>query len=288
MSHLKEQYAELIGMAKLHLLQEYSPQQLVSATSEGHAFFQKYLIAPPVQTKSTPVAKTAPSPKAAPPTQTISTPVPQQQKKELASPPSPPSAPAVAPTPASHKPETPSASNKTSLFSLNPLGAPPSADFKEIQHLIGNHLTGYTTTTSIPSDQAARQINMAWKQGKRTPSVILLSFNEGEKERLFLYNVAQAISLSIAPAEVISAQRIEQNNKWDAMIKSEGLRLVIASDYAIHTMPGLMKHFKEQQKQGKHFLGSIPFLLLSDLSLYMKEPKLKPLLWRAICAEFVK
>ncbi len=70
------------------------------------------------------------------------------------------------------------------------------------------------------------------------------------------------------------------------MTQSPDLRLVIASDYDLYLQPELMKVYREAPQQGKHYLNKTPLLLLSDLSLYLKEPQLKSLLWRAICNEF--
>lgn len=308
MTNLKEHYAELIEMMKHHLLKEYSSQQLVSATPEGYVFFQKKLaplIPTPVQVKSLPPLKSGlksipisigtQQPVSHPQMEnslvdsakgTVGEPSPMVDKKKEFTQTLAQSSSVIDESSIPNINQEIVPSKKASLFCLNPLGKPESVDFKEIDQLVASHFSEYISTASIPSDQAARQVNMAWSQGKRVPGVILLSFNEGERERIFLHNISLAISSSIIPAEVISAQKIEQGNGWDSLIKSEGLRLIIASDYAIHTLPGLMKHFREPQKQGKHRLGSVPFLLLSDLSLYLKEPKLKPILWRAICTEF--
>jgi hypothetical protein len=282
MTNTKQRYAELIEMVKHHLLKEYSAEQLVSATPEGSIFFQKKSPSS-VMTKPIPslnLETTAESRKKVQHFESESFSVGATHAQQVKAIPVAIDIPIV-----NH--ETTS-SKKPLLFCLNPLNKPESTDFKEINQLLGNHFPDYVSAAAIPSDQAARQVNRAWSHGKRVLGVILLSFNEGERERIFLHNISQAISVSIISAEVISAQRIEQANGWDALIKSEGLRLIIASDYAIHTLPGLMKHFKEPQKQSKHHLGAVPFLLLSDLSLYLKEPKLKPILWRAICNEFVK
>ena len=67
---------------------------------------------------------------------------------------------------------------------------------------------------------------------------------------------------------------------------SSNLRLIIASDYGLYLQPKLMAYYREVTQQGKHFVNNIPLLLLSDLALYLKEPQLKSLLWRAICKEF--
>ena len=139
---------------------------------------------------------------------------------------------------------------------------------------------------TIPEDAVALKVKNSWLNEQTIPPVVILSFRGEEKELAFLKNVAHAISLRLAPARVIQASKWEKENGWQAITHSPDLRLVIASDYDLYLQPELMKVYREAPLQGKHYLNKTPLLLLSDLSLYLKEPQLKSLLWRAICNEF--
>ena len=139
---------------------------------------------------------------------------------------------------------------------------------------------------SIPKDTAALKVINAWRMEAVIPPVVILFFQSGEKEGIFLKNVAQAISLRLAEARVISFFQWEKERSLDELVNASHLRLIISTDYDLYLQPDLMKVYRESPQQGKHYLGRTPLLLLSDLSLYLKEPQLKSLLWRAICNEF--
>lgn len=177
---------------------------------------------------------------------------------------------------------------KKTLLQLEPLTSPPPAQDIEMSRTIGEILPGYITKKPLPSDLSAKDRILAWKEENIISPVIILAFSAHEKQLEFLKNLAKAISICLAPAKLLSAQKIEEEQKWDALLASSKLKLIIGSDYGMYSQPLLMKHYREQTKAGKHALGKVPLLLLSDISLYLKEPKLKSLLWRAICMEMPK
>ena len=290
MSNITEQYLELVKLTRQHLQLDYSSQKFITLSEDAYKHFSK--LAP-----SVPILKTMPvqqQPMAAPPFQAAPSPLntpPRAQQAIEIRPNEPPLTTSLIETasilpPASETRIKPS-KNDSSL-TLHPLDAASKADFREVKQILAQHIPDYSTIEDIPEDHVAKSINSAWKQTQTVPSILILAFNDSEKHQLFLHNIAAAISICIAPAQVISASKIEQNLGWEEFLKNSRLRLVISSDYGIYTLPELMKHFKENPKQGKNFLGTVPLLLLSDLSLYLKEPKLKPLLWRSIISEIGK
>lgn len=287
MYSIKEQYAELLALTKQHLHDEYSTQQFITISQESHKHFSKVVTLPPAAQRSTATPHPMPSPTINPtpqPKQAIEQKSQPAEIKPIIHPDA--SVPTPQQTPDKSINEVPPKTTSAEpFFTLHPLGAPSGADFKEIKQIITQHLPDYPTIDNIPDDQEARKINVSWKQAQTVPDILILAFNDSEKQQLFLHNIASAISLCLAPARVVLANKIEQEQGWKEILTSKHLRLVITSDYGIYTLPELMKYFKEQTKQGKHLLGNVPLLLLSDLSLYLKEPQLKPLLWRAICAE---
>jgi hypothetical protein len=176
--------------------------------------------------------------------------------------------------------------SKSKGFILEPLIAPPAKDLREFWKLCSTLFPGWTLCETIPSDAIAQKHKNAWLNNQMMTPVIILAFHDEEKQFAFLKNIAKAISLCLAPACVVSAQRWEKENDWENILNSSHLRLIIACDYGLYLQPKLMRFYREAPQQNKHFLNQIPLLLLSDLSLYLKEPQLKPLLWRAICNEF--
>lgn len=101
--------------------------------------------------------------------------------------------------------------------------------------------------------------------------VAILSFNELPTHRAFLGMLAQAIQL-----------RFGKQTKLVGMSGWENARLIIAADYGISSNPALSKLFREGDRPGQTFLGKTPLFLLTDLALYMREPKLKRSLWKAL------
>lgn len=302
MTILKQRYAQLLSWTQLFLLREYSVAIVKSVDPAVANFFltRKKLGSP-----LSPAKKIVQQPLAsAPSTQfnkipvraTTTPPSPDPRPPEIHPNPTPaqPFPPTTPPEPPSPDPKPPVIHDKLSnskhaskMFALDPMGDTPVSHLnREFWKLFSTLFPDVNLSESIPSDAQAQKIKNNWLQEQMIPPVVLLSFQEGEKQLIFLKNIADAISLQLAPARVFSASKIEQENEWDALLKSPALQLVIASDYGLYMQPGLMKFYREIPQQGKHFLGSIPLLLLSDLSLYLKEPQLKSLLWRAICNEF--
>lgn len=173
---------------------------------------------------------------------------------------------------------------KRAFLSLDPF-SPARHDLSEFWKL---HLDLFPDTSlyeTIPDDAVALKIKNSWKQEQTVPPVVILSFNDKENETAFLINVAKAISLRFLTARVISASRWEKELGWEALLNSPLLKLVIAPDHDFYMDRELMKHYRSDN-HGRHTLKNAPLLLLSDPSLYLKEPQLKPLLWRAFCNDF--
>jgi len=171
-------------------------------------------------------------------------------------------------------------------FSLEPLTAISPQHSPEGWKFYQSLFPDWSLSEAIPNDKIALKNKNAWMKIQEATPVIILSFHDNEQQLTFLKNIAQAISLRLSSAQVISASQIEKENGWENLLNSPQLRLVIAGDYELYLHPKLMHVYREIPQHGRHFLGKIPLLLLSDLSLYLKEPQLKPLLWRAICNEF--
>jgi len=180
-----------------------------------------------------------------------------------------------------HSPPIQDQSKKEKGLALEPLTMRcPSYDPREWRKVYETLFPKSLLSQTIPSDAIA--------QKNKNPSfaVIILSFHDEDKQLTFLKNMAQAMSLCLAPTRVLSAPTLEKENQWERVLHSSHLRLIIACDDGFYLQPKLMHFYREEPRQSKHFLNQIPLLLLSDLSLYLREPQLKPLLWRAICNEF--
>ncbi|MBA3722835.1 MAG: hypothetical protein H0W88_10615 [Parachlamydiaceae bacterium] len=319
MNDLQKDYCELLALTQLYILREHGIHKKLVTDPSSLQYFRPWQSQNPQNSVSPSVGKEAPSNKNipyTPPTSITRSPItsqtpqlnPKQNIDEKNNSPQQPlsqSQPQY-PTPAPKNPQTieikiPSQeiaaiSPKTAetkpikgsihSFSLEPFAKPQKPEFDDISNNLKKAFPHFSIRDQIPSDENAQKFKNAWLYEQLIPPIILLSFNDQDKHLAFLKNIASAISLSLAPARVIAGPAMEQEKKWDQILNTPALKLVIASDYGLYLMPELMKYYKEQTKTAKHFLHQTPLLLLSDLSLYLKEPQLKPLLWRAICTEF--
>ncbi len=284
---VKERYKELLSLTRLYLSREYKIKERKKIDDKSLSFVQKKpdslasVNFPKKEFKQPSLPSTldnAPlQPIALSPTSDshFQTPFPDA----AAQPSKPP------PPPANERGSTPNPT--ANLLALEPLDkANTPVNYQDFNQFFRNHFPNSIIHEQIPCDSQARKIKNTWLNEQVMPPIILLSFQEEEKPLAFLKNMARAISLRLAPVRIYSASKLEKNKEWEKILTASTLRLVIASDYGVYSQPGLMNYYREIPEQSKHFLLQIPLLLVSDLSLYLKEPQLKSLLWRAICNEF--
>ncbi len=265
---LKENYSELVALTKLYLLREHSPKEWKICEDDSFAFFKAQ-----AQKQKKPQA-----PLQTPPQTIVSTP----PRKLEAAPAEPAPKKETAPPPTEKKVEPEKPQKKSSLpsFELNPPKEHPTVDCNDVKQILKKLFPQLTLIPTPPDDREAKKM-LLYKQ--TTFEIAILSFDT--KTPPFLTHVANAISQEHSTAKVISAQRVEKEKKWNQLLSLPHLKLIIASDYGLYSYPELMQHYREVPKQAKAYLAKIPLLLLADLSLYLKEPKLKPALWRAICEQ---
>ncbi|CUI16283.1 conserved hypothetical protein [Candidatus Protochlamydia naegleriophila] len=307
MNALTKQYAELVSLTQLFLIKEHRIKDFRLSFPKEKAFFSSRKLAPVGKKQAQPpvVTERLPLPHSSFKSSTPQTPDPQPGS--LPHPPSPDpqperlppqTVPSPDPLPPTELPEQPLPPTKpqvinelgktkqAQLLNLEPLTVPLAAEDYGFKAIIQKMFPNYRLNEAIPDDRLAKKLMNAWSLEQSIPPVIILSFDEREKHLALLKNIARAITLRFAPARVMSGLKLEKEKQWDSLFNTAGLRLIIASDYGLYLQPALMTHYREVSKQAKHFLNQTPLLLLSDLDLYLKEPQLKSLLWRAICNEF--
>lgn len=135
----------------------------------------------------------------------------------------------------------------------------------------------------LPDDETAKKIASRWKTKNAAAEISILSYHEPPAQKALLEQIAKAINILLAPAQIVAAEPIEKEKQWEAFLAVPHLKLTIACDYTLWQLGGLMQHYRETPAQGTRHLGSIPVFLLPDLSLYLKDPLLKRSLWKALC-----
>jgi hypothetical protein len=284
MRSFQDQYQELVAFAQLYLFQEYTVEEWLIADSKTHQEFREYARQQKSQSASAPLpiplkVENPTTPAITPPTVKSPPTYVEKPKNSIQAslPKSPPS-----PPPLSSPQTVPAFQASNKLFNLEPLSGKTEIDFSSIRKYMQEKCPNQLILNEIPSDTEAKKIKNQWQMPATEPEIIILAYNEGPKQLIFLENIAKAIQQLSVHAVVISAHKIEQEKGWESLLKSGRLRLVISSHHGMQILPGLMKHYNEIAKQGKQFLDRIPLCLLTDVSIYIKEPKLKIPLWQSI------
>lgn len=276
---INSQYIELLALAKLYLLQEYGPQERIFANFDVYTDFKQQLL------KQKALSATSPTltlPKTEEPRQEslpAYTPPPIKQivpTKEIISPTS-----ASIESVKTHAKETiskqpkleekPIKAEKSPLFfQLEPFENLAPADFSDFHAILKEKFPNQPIVDEIPCDSHARKAN--------EPDIIILKFHETDETLNFLNKLSAAIESLQFNSTLLSAPELEQTNKWEEILQSPKLKLILANKEAIQTLPKLMKHYNE----AKPVLGKISLIPLSDHSAYLNDRSLKSTLWKAI------
>jgi len=281
-----ELLAELINLTKKHIDQEFTASAArVFSDSENYAYYKNYALQGKQAVKENPQPK--PSEPLVTTKQTKSSPVYNPPTKDIVSQPVAIEKIATelkAPLPSVKQTEKKEVlpTNKNQGLNLEPLVKINETDLADIKKLMVEKYPSQVILDDIPSDQAAKTHSRHYNGHLKVEEVVILSFNENTKQVDFLDNLARAISTMIAPCAVISANRIEFELGWQDFLNHQNLKRVIATYYGLSGSEELRNHFKEQNKNAKTFLGNIPLMLLSDISIYFQNPHLKANLWYEI------
>lgn len=275
---LKEELQELAKQTREHL--QTAHKDFVPSTQETCDYFK---VKNQVQASPYPFKPYEPSNPDEPPKITpkptlppIQRPLPPPIRKLPTPPPQTPAEP----------PKKKSENQQISGFVLEPLPDVQQVDFNDLKALYTQRFPHNSVLEEPLEDSEAHQTGKSG-DSNAYPEVVLLSFSANPKISTFLQNLARAIHVRWKlKANVIAAYQWEQEKAWDGLLSNGGTRLILASDYGLQMLPELMKHYKESPRQGQHFLGSKPLLLLSDITVYLREPHLKQPLWQAICTQF--
>lgn len=287
-----KKYLDLISGLRDYIGQEHPKGSWITTDAATYAYFVESASKLNPKAKQPPPIETKPIPQALPPTN-------KNQSHAIVNPPpitkvmqnvrAPESLPAQtaarAATSTPPKESTPKEPAKSQSFSKTFMRELPSApdppDFIELRTFFKNQLPHVELTDTILDDSAAIALTSRWK-APLSSEIIILSFSELAKEQTFISNLAFALNQCLGSTQVLSAKKIEDDQGWNKLLKAEKLRLVIASNYNLHTLPELVKYFHEDAT-GKHKLGTKKLYLLSDISLYMQQPSLKSSLWKTLC-----
>jgi hypothetical protein len=297
----KQEASELSALLQLYLEQEFKRDAWITTDRDVYAYFKTQAqtkktvppshsepaAPPPSQPKNVQPPPQPPSPipkprfDAKPPQPSLQTEPVKQEKAEKLTNKEP------AKTAQLSSPNTKEEKKKVEdpvFFTLEPLSSPAAIDdLQDIKTLVKEKNPGLIILEGIPDDAEAKRTRIAWKRQQETPHVLVLCFNENNEQAKFLHNIANAIQVRFAPTKVIQASSVEKQQGWGTLLNHKELKFIIANDYSLYSMPGLMKHYRDNPERGERFLGTAKLCLMADSSLYFKDPRLKGVLWKAIC-----
>lgn len=165
----------------------------------------------------------------------------------------------------------------------SPLSSPAPLSFSPLRALFAKIAPEIPILEEIPSDAPARKIANRWKTKNQTAPISILSFGEPKPQKALLEEIAKALDVFFGPARIIPAEPIEKEMQWEVFLSVNGLKLIIACDFALWQLRSLLPFYRENPADGTRTLKNVPLFLLPDLSLYFKDPLLKRLLWKALC-----
>ncbi len=282
MNPLTGELSELAKHAKEYLQTHFKEHTFIPSTQEVCNYFKlkneiqgsPYPFKPkdPVQPEEPPLRIT-PKPTLPP----IQKPLPPPIRK-LPTPPQPP--------PSETNGQKKSTEVQPLGFTLEPLPEGKVLELSEFKVLYANRFPNHPIL-GHPLEDSEAHSSAQQDTSEQYPQVVLLSFSGNPKISAFLQNLARSIQLRWKlKTNVIAAHQWEQEKAWEGLLTNSATKLILASDYGLQTLPELLKHYKEAPKQSHHFLGNKPLLLLSDITVYMRETHLKLTLWQAISAQF--
>lgn len=272
----KEQFSELLSLTQLYLTREFQLDDKEFLNKQSFRDLKKKMsgTAEPVIKKPEPIQVpiSLPIKEAVIPQKLIERPLESITRKMKV------------PAPIQSAPPPPPVVTEEKHFVPDLPQAPPAStidlSYKEI---LKEHFPQLVLSDSIPTDHVAKREKDAWMAKQQILPVAILAFYEDAPSMALLKNIAKAINLRLAPAKVLNGIELEKEQQWETVLSNPDLRFVISGDYGLYLQPGLMKHYHQDPKTGTHYLNRTPLLLLSDISLYLKKPELKALLWNAIC-----
>lgn len=286
----QKRYFELLALTKQYLLQEFLINDKIFTEAETYSYFKTHVLQNKKQPDHSKIEKIKPILE-----KTVVSPplIAKVENKEsekfcesnlikvIPNPPTPKPKNEIRNHPVPRAEEE-AISHRSLIFKLDPPTTLPTTDFTELRKIIHEKLPKVQFFDQLPDDSEAKQLANSWAKEKQAAQVLILSFDEPPKHQLFLSNIAKALQLFGLHAVVANAIKMERHQEWLKMLQSKELKLVIASSSSFFNLPELQKHYREEAKQARHYLGEHLLLLLSDIGFYFKEPALKPSLWKAL------
>lgn len=245
----KDLLVELASLTQLYLFQEFKVSDWIFSEPESYAFFKRMAS---VQKKQLPS-------KAPPPSEKI---IVQE------------TAPAPLKDPPPQKMEAAIKELPERSIRLEPMEGARLVDFSDLKAIIGERYPGLKIMEDIPDDAKAKQ-----KPKVQNLQVAVIYLSCQPLHQAFLANLTQAIDICLAPATLVNAAKVENEQGWISFLNASTLKIILFAQQDLVQLPDLAKNYTQGNQPNWGYLGKIPCFHLRDIALILKEPVQKQLVW---------
>lgn len=283
MCALKQQISDLAALLQVYLLQEHSMKDWKVADQECYGYFKNFVQSAQKTQKTPPATPPAPVARPLPASPLSPQPKPLQPKTPTSITPSSPKKAEPVPEAIPEKKSEPKLILNQNI-ELRPIVEAKVEDLADVKRVMQENLPTLQIVETIPDDSKAKKIRAGWLQKDCLCTVVFLSFQENQEEAAFMTQVMQAVKKLLAPANIVPATNLQNEEMLNAILNGPDVRFIIAPTKGLQSTPYLWQHFKSDVNQ----LGQKPVMLLEEWSAYMQDQQKKAALWRALQGLFNK
>ncbi len=172
----------------------------------------------------------------------------------------------------------PSETNHTKQVATKSLQPDPHT-FSQLKNTLQKIAPSIRLVEEVPDDKEGKKKSNAWKEKVEGAEVVLLACSSDPETLELLKSLAKAIQGHLAKVKILPAERLEQEDHWEAFLEKNALRLIVIS-HGLEKLHNLNRFYKKTQEG--FFLGPTPLLPLSAASVYKQLPS-KASLWKTLC-----
>lgn len=274
-----EQYEELVYLTRLYLSKEVKGHWQIADNADCFAYFKDYALSLRQMPSSALSQKSKKSEENSAKTNQTKAPlpIPSIRKEDK---PNEIKQPEVALSVQKDKMHEKEIENEPKLkvesFSLQAIEASSTnPGFSSWQKNIQELFPHIEILTTIPNDQEAKFKASQWKSAQIAVVIATTIKKPGEQE--FIDKVAKALQ-----ERNFLTKQVDTNSFSQSL--SRNLKLIIADRQILGTYRDLQKYYRWDSHQMRHYLGTVPLIILENLDLYAKDNKLKKELWNSLKA----
>jgi hypothetical protein len=180
--------------------------------------------------------------------------------------------------------ETKPTSSETEQAPLPPPAKQQANNVEKESSHIGRFLKGasFILSEQIPDDKAATRTMLAWQECIGNVEGVILCCDPDAETLAMIKNLCKSIDQKLAKAKILSAERLEQEQRWDLFLAKNPLKCIIATAGFAH-LKDAMRYYKHIPSNSTHFFGTVPLIILSPPSIYAQSPHEKISVWNQIC-----